>query len=70
MRLETTNFGQIAYLHSICAQCHLSEQILPHLPKLPPPLQNYEKLEYWGISTWKGPIFVKLGVHIDDGYYR
>ena len=39
MQLETTNFGQIAYLHSICAQCQLSVHILSHLPKLPQPSQ-------------------------------
>ena len=39
MWLETTNFGQIAYLNSICAQCQLSVQILSHFPKRPQPSQ-------------------------------
>src|SRR5271157_2580922 len=65
MQLETTNFGQIAHLHSICAQCHLSVQILPHLPKLPQPSQI---MKNWNIGeVWKGPICAKIGVHIEDG---
>ena len=65
--LETTNFGQIAYSHSTVGYldkfCHI-------IPKLPQILQNYEKWEYWGSGTQKCPIFVKLGVHIDDGGNR
>jgi len=68
MQLETTNFGKIAYLHSLCAQRQLSVQISSHLPQLPPTLPNYEKWEYWGSGNWKGPIFVQLGVDTDVGY--
>ena len=69
MQLETTNFSQIAYLHSICAQCQLSVQILSHLPKLPQPSQIMNNGNIGEVSgIWKGPIFVQLSVNTDVEY--